>query len=97
MELSQRLEHFETQTTNNNDNTTMSTLKDVSGLPLNTIIQLNSFNEKISADEVFRSNLVRKSYNINIAAGVWMTLWNTENIFKNTYLCFLNFQKVLLY
>lgn len=50
MELGQRMENLETQNisnmqtaaANNNEN-----LKDISGLPLNTISDLNEFNQKI--------------------------------------------------
>ncbi|CAI6375678.1 unnamed protein product [Macrosiphum euphorbiae] len=43
---------------NNNENTYYS--QDISGLPLNTISDLNEFNQKLSEDETFRNNLINQ-------------------------------------
>ncbi|CAI6361379.1 unnamed protein product [Macrosiphum euphorbiae] len=67
MELGQRMENLETQNlsnmqtaANNNENTYYS--QDISGLPLNTISDLNEyeFNQKLSDDETFRNNLINQ-------------------------------------
>jgi len=65
--LSQRLEVLETRSDSNvhNDNSSnkpFSLLNDMSDctIPLNNEIDLNIFEDKISGDNVFRSNLVIK-------------------------------------
>lgn len=68
MELSQRMDNLESQNlsniilhTNNNENNTY--LKnDIPGLPMNTISDLNAFNQKLSEDEIFCNNVVSKQY-----------------------------------
>jgi len=68
MELGQRMENLETQnlsnilqTANNNENTY---LQHIPGLPLNTISDLNAFNQKLSGDKIFCNNVVPK-YNLS--------------------------------
>ncbi|XP_050066309.1 uncharacterized protein LOC114120255 [Aphis gossypii] len=66
MELSQRMDNLESQNlsniilhTNNNENNTY--LKnDIPGLPMNTISDLNAFNQKLSEDEIFCNNVINQ-------------------------------------
>lgn len=55
---------MQTAAANNNEN-----LKDISGLPLNTISDLNEFNQKLSEDEIFCNNVVSKQY-------IYMAIYN---------------------
>lgn len=70
IDLGHRMESFEvrfddsniSQTSSNNKN--FSSLNDIIDctLPMDNIMDLNMFNDKISGDSVFRINLVRKQY-----------------------------------
>lgn len=44
---------------NSNENTS---LQDIPGLPLNTLSDLDAFNQKLSEDEIFCNNVVSKQY-----------------------------------
>lgn len=69
--MSQRLEVLETRSDSNvhidnSSNKPFSLLNDMSDctIPLNNEIDLNIFEDKISGDNVFRSNLVIKCSNV---------------------------------
>jgi len=67
---------------NNNENTY---LQDIPGLPLNTISDLNAFNQKLSEDEIFCNNVVSKQY-----IPIWLYIehmccvWNFWMLLLNT-------------